>query len=288
MKTKLFYWGGLLCLIFTVGCSGNKPTRYEAATADSVAVATNSESSDPGKPKLVKTADMRFKVKDVQQTGEAISALTTSLNGMVMHHALATTIERSTDVPSSSDSVMRFSSYNTNADMTVRLPSDKMEEFMNRIGHMAVFVNTRNMDIQDKTLDFLSSQLKVSGRNEIIAQQKKGLVKIKDIGDVLALKDDQVDKQIDNRRIEDAVKYSTIGLNFYQSNTVAKELIVNDDPSNYTLPFFRRLGNAFVSGWLIFAETLIALANIWVFILIAIGGLFAYRHYTKKPAAHIE
>jgi hypothetical protein len=286
MKTKLFYWGGLLCLIFIVGCSGNKH-RYEAATADSVAVASNT-GSDTGSPKLVKTADMRFKVKDVQQTGEAISALTTSLNGMVMHHALATTIERSTDVPSSSDSVMRFSSYYTNADMTVRLPSDKMEDFMNHIGHMAVFINTRNMDIQDKTLDFLSSQLKVSGRNEIIAQQKKGLVKIKDIGDVLALKDDQVDKQIDNRRIEAAVKYSTIGLNFYQSNTVAKELIVNDDPSNYTLPFFRRLGNALISGWLIFAETLIALVNIWVFILIALAGFFAYRRYTKKPAVHIE
>jgi hypothetical protein len=287
MKTKLFYWGGLLCLIFIAGCSGKK-SHYEATTADSASTALSSAGSDTGKPKLVKTADMRFKVKDVQQTGEAISALTTSLNGMVMHHALATTVERSTDVPSSSDSVVRFSSYYTNADMTVRLPSDKMEEFMNRIGHMAVFVNTRNMDIQDKTLDFLSSQLKVSGRNEIIAQQKKDLVKIKDIGDVLALKDDQVDKQIDNRRIEDAVKYSTIGLSFYQSNTVAKELIVNDDPSNYTLPFSRRLGNALVSGWFIFDETLIALANIWVFILMSIAALFIYRHYKRNAGAHIE
>jgi hypothetical protein len=287
MKTKLFYWGGLLCLIFIVACNGQR-THYEVTSADSTKVALSGEASDPGKPKLVKTADMRFKVKNVQQTGEAVAALTTALNGMVMHHSLATTIERSTDVASSSDSVMRFSSYYTNADMTVRLPSDKMEEFMNRIGHMSVFVNTRNMDIQDKTLDFLSSQLKVSGRNEIIAQQKKGLLKIKDIGDVLALKDDQVDKQIDNHRIEDAVRYSTVGLNFYQSNTVAKELIVNDDPSNYTLPFFRRLGNAFVNGWLIFDEGFIALANIWVFVLIVIAAIFAYRHYAKKPAIHIE
>ena len=288
MKTRLFYWGGLLCLIFIVACSGNKVHRYETSSADTTSVASSGDNTDPGKPKLVKTADMRFKVKDVQQTGEAVAALTTALNGMVMHHSLATTIERSTDVASSSDSVMRFSSYYTNADMTIRLPSDKMEEFMNRVGHMAVFVNTRNMDIQDKTLDFLSSQLKVSGRNEIIAQQKKGLVKIKSIDDVLALKDDQVDKQIDNRRIEDAVKYSTVGLNFYQSNTVAKELIVNDDPSNYTLPFFRRLGNALVNGWLIFDEGLIALANIWVFVLIVIAAIFAYRHYVKKPAIHIE
>jgi hypothetical protein len=178
MKTKLFYWGGLLCLIFIVACSG-KRDHYEVSSADSTTVASNAEATDSGKPKLVKTADMRFKVKDVQQTGEAVAGLTTALNGMVMHHSLATTIERSTDVASSSDSVMRFSSYFTNSDMTVKLPSDKMEEFMNRISHMAVFVNNRNMDIQDKTLDFLSSQLKVSGRNEIILQQKKGLVKIK-------------------------------------------------------------------------------------------------------------
>ncbi len=287
MKTKLFYWGGLLCLIFMVACSGKK-AHYEVSTADSTSVVPNGSASDSGRPKFVKTADMRFKVKDVQRTGETISALTTSMQGMVMHHSLTTSIERSTDVPSSSDSVMRFSSYYTNADMTVRVPSDKMEEFMNQVGHMAVFVNTRNMDIQDKTLDFLSSQLKVSGRNEIIAQQKKGLVKIKSIDDVLALKDDQVDKQIDNRRIEDAVKYSTIGLNFYQSNTVAKELIVNDDPSNYTLPFFRRLGNAFVNGWLVFDEAIIALANIWVFLLVVIAGVWVYKRYTKKPAAAVE
>jgi hypothetical protein len=287
MKTKLSYWGGLLCLIFIVGCSGKKG-HYEVSTADSTSVLSNGSAADSDKPKFVKTANMRFKVKDVQRTGESISALTTSMQGMVMHHSLATSIERSTDVVSSSDSVMRFSSYNTNADMTVRVPSDKMEEFMNQVGHMAVFVNTRNMDIQDKTLDFLASQLKVTGRNEIIAQQKKRLVKIKSIDDVLALKDDQVDKQIDNRRIEDAVKYSTIGLNFYQSNTVAKELIVNDDPSNYSLPFFRRLGNAFVNGWIIFDEGLIALANIWVFILIVVAGVLAYRHYTKKPIVRIE
>ena len=281
MKTKLFYWGGLLCLIFIAACSGKK-AHYEAVAADSISAAPNGFMADTGKPKFVKTADMRFKVKDVQQTSEAIASLTTSLSGIIMHHSQTTTIERSTDVPSTSDSVMRFSSYRTNSEMTVRVPSDKMEEFMNRVGHMAVFVNNRNMDIQDKTLDYLSSQLKVSGRNDIIAQQKAGKIKIKDIGDVLALKDDQVDKTIDNRRIEDAVKYSTISLDFYQNNTVAKELIVNDDPSNYTLPFFRRLGNAFIGGWYIFDEMLIVLANIWVFILIVVAALFVYRHYKKK------
>ena len=286
MKTRVIYWGALLCLIFIVGCSGKK-AHYEVAAADSVAVAPGGAAdTGQGKPKLVKTADMRFKVKDVQHTGEEISDLTVAFHGMVMHHANSSTIEKSTDVVSSADSVMRFSSYYTDADMTVKIPSDKMEDFMNRVSHMAVFVNTRNMDIQDKTLDYLASQLKVTGRSQFIAQHKTGKIKIKNIDDVLALNDDQIDKQIDNRRIEDAVKYSTIGLNFYQSNTVAKELIVNDDPSNYTLPFFTRLGNAFMSGWYIFNETLIALTHIWVFIALALVGYYGFRYYKKKMAAN--
>ena len=38
--------------------------------------------------KLVKTADMRFQVKNVQQTTEQITTLTESLNGTVMHHVM--------------------------------------------------------------------------------------------------------------------------------------------------------------------------------------------------------
>ncbi|MBW4888435.1 DUF4349 domain-containing protein [Mucilaginibacter sp. HMF5004] len=282
MKTKLFYWGGLLCLFFIAGCSGNKSHHYETASADTTAIVSNN-STEPGMPKLLKVADMHFKVKDVRHTGEAISVLTAALQGTVMHHSLVTAIQHSTEVAASIDSTMRLSSYNVSADMTVKIPSDRMEDFMNQVGHMAAFVDTSNMDIQDKTLDLLASHLKAPNRDELIAKQKQA----NNIDDLLAQKSASVDKQMDIRRVEDAVKYSTVGLKFYQNNTVTKELVANDDALAYSLPFTKRLGNAFINGWVIFDEGLIAIANIWVLLLFIIVAVFGYKRYKRKPSTGV-
>lgn len=284
MKTKVIYWVALLCLIFVVSCSGKKP-HYEGSMADSVAVTPGGgPANNRDSAKLIKTADMRFKVKNVDSAGEDIAILISSLNGMVTHHSVSASLRSSTDVPVNADSVMRISSYSTNADMTVQVPSEKMEDFMNRISRMAVFVDSRNMDVQDKTLDYLSAQLKLAGRNQILARQKTGKINIKNMSDVLSLTDDQVDKQIDNKRIDQEVKYSTIGLSFYQSNTIGREVIAYDEPSHYSSPFFKRLTNAFANGWHIFDETIVALANMWVFVLLTIVVVFIYRRYKHKSA----
>lgn len=269
----------LLCAIIWAGCSGNK-THSEVSSADTTAVITSMDTT--GKPRLVKTADMHFKVKNVSQVSEDISALTVKYKGMVMHHNMQSTINQSQDVWMNNDSVMRVSSYSTVASMVVKLPSAQMEEFMNQVSKMAVYVNKRNMDIEDESLDYLSAQMKFMSRSEIVAQQKTGRIKIKDPAAVMNLKDDLIDQQINNKRIDEAVKYSTIALSFYQSNTLAKEIMVNDDPSNFKLPFFSRLGHAIQNGWSLFTDAIIGLVNLWMFILAAVAGWLVYKYFSRK------
>jgi hypothetical protein len=138
------------------------------------------------------------------------------------------------------------------------------------------------MDIEDKSLDYLSSQMKLNSRKELVSQQKAGRIVLKNADAVLDLKDGLVDEQINNRKIDDEVKYSVISLDFYQSNTISKEIIVNDDPETYKLPFGNRLLIAFGDGWSIFKELLILLADMWVFIFGAIGVWVAVRWYKQK------
>ena len=251
-----------------------------ASSSDSALVAADSVS--PQQPKLVKTADMRFKVKNVEQTSENITSLTTKYNGMVMHHDMTASAEQTSDTRLDNDSVMRVSRFNTNADMTVKIPSEKIEEFLDAVSHMSIYVNVRRMDIEDKSLDYLSSQMKLSSRKELVSQQKAGRIVFKNPDAVLDLKDGLVDEQINNRKIDDEVKYSVISLDFYQSNTISKEIIVNDDPETYKLPFGNRLLIAFGDGWSIFKELLILLADMWVFIIAGIGVWVAIKWYKQK------
>jgi len=275
----------LLCVAVTLNsCLSKNASDYKAlnsSSSDSSLVAADTTAIK--QPKLIKTADIRFKVKNVQQTGENISALTTQYNGMVMHHDMTSSEQQSNDVHISNDSVMRVSSFNTTADMTVKIPAEKIEQFLNTVSHMGIYVNERRMDIEDKSLDYLASQLKLNSRKELVSQQKTGRVVFKDPNSVLDLKDGLVDEQINNKMIDDQVKYSTISLSFYQSNTISKEIIANDDPSDYNLPFLSRAGMALANGWYMFKELVIAALNIWVFIIIGTTfGVWLWRYNKKK------
>jgi hypothetical protein len=286
MKTKLFL--ALLAGVLLLGaCKGSnyeaiRDDKASSTSADTTASIADTSIARVAATKLVKTADMRFKVKNVQQTGDAIAALTTRDGGMVMHHQLVANVERSEDIRVSDDSVNRVSALSTNADMTVKVPSEKLENFMTEVSHLGMFVTLRKMDIEDRTLDYLSEKLKLKNRQELVAQQKQGKVIIKNPVNVMLLKDDMVDQQIGNMRTDAAVQYSVVSLSFYQSNIIHQEMIANDDPSAYQLPFFKRLTIAVSNGWFVFVELLLGLANAWVFIILAIGVWMLYRYYKRK------
>jgi hypothetical protein len=268
----------LLTGIVLLNACKSKPYELDRkSSADTVATADTTAAA-----KLVKTAEIQFKVKNVQQTSNSVLALTTKFNGMVMHHQIMSSANETHDVRLSNDSVMRVSAFNTTANMTVKIPSEKIESFLNTVSKLSLYVNVRRMDIEDRSLDYLSSQLKLNSRNQLIAQEKKGKITIKNLSAVLNLKDDLVDEQINNRKINDEVKYSVISLSFYQSNTINKEIVVNDDPSSYNLPFFSRIGMAFSNGWYLFKELVILLADIWVFIIIGVGAWILAWYYKRK------
>ncbi|MGF7081746.1 DUF4349 domain-containing protein [Mucilaginibacter sp. UYCu711] len=267
-------------VVLLAACKGSGNYETDRSSADSIAV--KQTDSVGNQPKIVKTAEIGFKVKNVQQSSEKVTALTTQFKGTIVHHQTTSSVNNSHDVKISDDSVMRVSAMNTNCEITAKVPSEKLDEYMNQVSHMGIYVTLRKMDLEDKTLDYLSSQLKVTGRREFLNQQRKGKVTIKNPADVLLLKDDLIDQQISNRRIDDAVKYSTVSLSFYQSNTILKEIIANDNPSAYNIPFFNRVGLAFGNGWYIFKEFMLILVNAWVFIAAGIGIWLTVKAYRKK------
>jgi hypothetical protein len=175
---KIKFLPALLAGVLLLSACGGRTSKYEAvsSSADTVASDKNemADTSLSVTPKLVKCADMRFKVKSVQQTAEKITALTIKTNGMVMHHQMESYVQGSQDYRISDDSVRRVSAFSTSEDMTVKVPSDKLEDFMYQVAHMGMHVTYSKMDIEDKSLDFLSAKLKLNSRKELIDQQKKG------------------------------------------------------------------------------------------------------------------
>ncbi|ASU32790.1 DUF4349 domain-containing protein [Mucilaginibacter xinganensis] len=280
MKPKILI--ALLAGLVLLGACKGRNGSEEIISSNSLDTIAKSDSTTQSGDKLVKTAEMRLKVKNVQQTSEFITALTSKYRGLIVHQQLTSSDQRSTDVTTGNDSVMRVTAFTTTANITVKVPSEKLEEFMNDISHTGIYLNNRRMDISDKSLEYLSARLKLQNRNELVSQQKKGKVIIKNPANVLLLKDEMVDQQIGNRQIDDEVKNSIVVLSFYQSNTIYKETIANDNPAAYNLPFLKRLANALVSGWLLFEELLLGLANLWALILMGTSICISIKYYKKK------
>lgn len=261
---------------------------YDAMDNESSDTAlVQADSTEFSQAKLVKTAEMSFEVKNVVQTSEQLSALTAQYGGMVMHHHMRSYSQNMHDVQISRDSVMRVSAFSTEADMTVKVPSQKLDEFMNKAGRMSTHVLARNMDIEDRSLIYLESQLRLDSRKELLGQQKKGRIKLQSPEDVLVFKDGLVDEQINKRRIDKAVKYSTVGLKFSQHNTISKEVIANDDPSVYRAPFLNRLGLAMLSGVQLFTDVVVGLAHLWLFIISGIIIFIAAKKYINMQRIKI-
>lgn len=282
MKTKIVML--LLAAGFLLGGCKGSGSGYSAdnkgGSADTVGVAATDASVQS---KLIKTADMHFKVKDVRQTAETIAELTAKNNGVVIHHQMQANITGNQDIRLSNDSVMHVSSFNTVADMTVNIPPDHLDDFMNQVARLGLYINSRKMDIDDKSLDYLSSKLKRNNREALVGQQDKSAES--GAAGTLGMKDDIIDNKINNLKIDKQSRYSTLVLSFYQNNSVVKETVANDDPSAYQLPLFKRLANSLVYGWSVFADLILWLANIWPFILAGIGVWMLFRFYKKKHPA---
>lgn len=242
----------------------------------------SAEAADTLVEKIIKTADMRFRVKDVQSTKEQLSQVIHAGGGTVTEFSIQSDIVQNDKVKYSSDSLLELTSYRTNGYLVARVPSAKLDDFTNKVAKMAVFVDTQAMKMDDQGISYLSNAMKSANKAEAVTQiEKLPAKKVSTVQSALTLKDAYVDEKIANLNIDSKVNYSTITLNFYQGNTVKKLIVANDNLSDFRPAFFKRLGLSIQNGWVIFMEIILVLSNLWVLILIALGGWLFYRYHRK-------
>jgi hypothetical protein len=267
-------------LVAILGCNSERPSFGDTADKTSESL----ESSDTTETaKIIKTADMRFRVKDVQQTKESLSNAIKAEKGTVAQFSIQSQIQRSEKVSYSSDSLVELTSYRTEGSITARIPSDKIDEFTNKVAKMAVFIDQQSMTMDDQSIAYLANKLKNQNRVEAVDQlNKHANKKSNNVETALYLKDSYVDKKIENLLIDNQVTFSTITLNFYQDNAMQKLVVENDRLEDYRPHFFNRLWLNLQNGWLIFMELILAIANLWIIILLITIGYFMYKHYRKS------
>jgi len=263
------------------GCNNKK--NLEGADIISTQELKNEAASDTLTSKIIKTADMRFRVKNVQDTKEQLSKSIKTEGGTVVEFSIESRIQETEKVKQSIDSLKEITSYRTEGYLVAKVPSEKLDEFINTIAKQAVFVNSSSMKMDDQSIIYLANKLKAQNRVETINKINKTASKRNiDVESSLYIKDDYINKKVENMQIDNRVKFSTISLNFYQDNTVKVITVANDNLYDYRPAFLNRLWLSIVNGWTIFKEIILALANLWMLILAGLGVFFVVRYFVRK------
>ena len=278
MKKYLIY--GILSLT-AFGCSSDKkPGAYtEEVQKQNSAVSDTSLTE-----KIIKTADMKFRVKDVQSAKEKLGSILKAEGGTIAEFNKHSQVIQNEKVKYAADSLLELISYRVEGLIVAKIPAEKLDDFTNQVAKMAVFIDDQSLKLDDQSINYLSNQLKNKNKLEAVTQLNNPVSgkKISAAEKSLALKDEYVDNKVSNLLTDRNVRYSTITLNFYQDNTIKKMIVVNDELSDYRPDFFKRFWLGFENGWSIFKEFILILANLWAVLLIIIAGYFIFRHYRRK------
>ncbi|MFC1223665.1 DUF4349 domain-containing protein [Pedobacter sp. BG31] len=271
-----------IAIVLTIfGCqkSNEKYASADVIDANELRVPTDSITAE----KIIKTADMRFRVKDVQHTKEQLSQTIKAEGGTVAEFSIESTIQETDKIKQSTDSLKEITSYRTQGYLVAKVPSEKLDEFTNTIAKIAVFVDHQSMKMDDQSIAYLANKLKAQNRVDAIEKiNKVASKKSANVESSLYIKDDYVDKRIDNMQIDNRVKFSTITLNFYQDNTVKTMIVANDNLYDYRPAFINRLWLGIVNGWTIFKEIIIAVSNLWMLIIVGVLIFVVIKHFIRK------
>ncbi len=284
----------LLVIILAFSCkkaeSGNE-TAYES---NDIAVDTSMVSSSAAvEPKnsdrkFVRTADIKFKVKNVANSTYAIENTTNKFGGFVTYTNLQSTIIDKSETKISQDSTLEITNYRVENNITIRVPNSRLDTVIKTIAKQIDFLEYRIIKADDVSLQMLSNQL-TQNRTE---NQEKRLEKAidtkgKKLNEVLAAEDNLNTKKeqkdnskIENLSLQDQVNFSTLTLQIYQRETIKEEMIAN--AKTYRQDFGSKILDGLISGWYVIEGIIAVVAQLWSVILIGIGGYFIFKKYFHK------
>jgi hypothetical protein len=241
--------------------------------------------------RMIRTANIKFKVKDVIQATYSIENIVVKNNGFVENTNLTSQINRTKETQIKEDSTLLTTYYTVLNSLILRVPNTQLDATLKEIAQFVEFMDYRVINARDVTLDLLSKRLEQSRlarydsrMTNAIDNTGKRLNDVSGAEDNLLRRQAQADEaKLANLQILDRIKYSTITLSLYQNQSIKYEVIAKEKTIKpYSTPFGTRFIDALKFGWTIVVEFFLFLVNIWSIILIGVLVFCGVRYFRKR------
>jgi hypothetical protein len=262
------------------------------ALTDSTAVSSLAavEKKD-SKQKFIRTADIKFKVKNVVSSTYAIENATQKFGGYVTYTNLQSTIYDQIKTKISQDSTLETTKYTVENNITIRVPNTQLDTVLKTIAQQIDFLNFRVIKADDVSLKLLSNQLsqKRSANTEkraekAIDEKGKKINDIMEAENTLANQKEASDNRtIDNLSLEDQINFSTITLQLYQNESIRQEIMASEKESAYYKPHIGiQITDALKGGWYLLENIMVFFLSLWPFVIIGITAFFLYKKHKSN------
>jgi len=241
--------------------------------------------------RMIRTANIKFKVKDVIKATYNIENIAVKHDGFVENTNLTSQINYTKETTIKEDSTLLTTYYTVSNTLILRVPNIKLDTTLKEIAQFVEFMDYRIINAKDVTLELLSKRLEQnrlarydSRMTNAIDNTGKRLNDVSGAEDNLLRRQTQADEaKLANLQTLDKIKFSTITLSLYQNQNIKYEVIAKEKTiKHYSTPLGIRFIDALKFGWTIVVESFLFLVNIWSIILIGALILGSVRYFKKR------
>lgn len=290
---------GTLVLASVFSCNKNESAgnfSSEIAVADSTVVSAHAEDavSDAATmhvkdKKFIKTADVNMEVNDVYDATVFIEKALKDLGGFVTSSRLNAQVISEETFNTSDENATMVRKFQTENAMQVRVPTEKLGDFLNFINDKKVFLNSRVILAEDVTANIKLAELEEK-RNaktgENISQLKTTTQKVNMANNNMGEGNEQ---KVSQFVMNDQLKYSTVDIYLKEPKVRIAEIAVTNSKNidnKYKSNFFYESKNAFVEGFYMIQRIIVGLVSIWPILLI--GSMILYFIRKRKTTVKFE
>ncbi len=280
----------LLLIVAVSSCvqnTGQKSASYTANTANdatsdtttAVSIGTATDINSPNR-KIIKTADVRCRVKDVYQATEHLETLVRNVGGQVSESKTENQQGETKRQAYATDSIKEITVYTTASHLTLKVPVLALDSVLRDIPAIASFIDARHLKLDDVTYQYLTNQMKNDAAKDLTALALKKSKKSTDVTGVSEYDDQrnetQIDRKINNLQMLDQVRYATLTVDLYQPSRIDINIIADTDRISQP-GFGYRLRQSLLAGWEFVVAAFLVFLKIWPLVLVALAALFIVR-----------
>ena len=292
MKTRQLHFLTAITMFSLFACGEKKSEEASYDKADNTAVSADSVSEmQLPTNTFIRTADLKFRVKNTQKSSDEIEDIITKYDGYITNSNLSTNIENRNLVEISADSSLETIKYNVSNHLTIKIPNQKLNQTLREISKEIDFLDNKTLAADDAYLQILSNQMKVKRnmtfQNRLAKKSDhnyKNLSKVADTEENILSKQESSDEaSLANIDLNMKIEYSTIEIEIYQRETITKSILLSDKITpSYEPPFYLKLWESLKFGFEIIETIILTLIKFWG---IAALLLISYLTYLKlKPS----